>query len=378
MSHKSIKKVLPNGVKMRRALLLLSMVFLYACNKTEDYNPYLKDDKKGVARPIYSYKNVSVYEKDMPLDLRIAEYRAEILKYNELVNSIHSYYVRKDLMKDRGMSDFYGREGVVAEITDIFKEDFDEKSTREYYEKNKGKFNNLDPKNDSDWLNKVKYFQLVDHITVNYMRKLKELSDRGELIVNLLPPDVRKTGIDFSKYPQVGSKDGKYQLFGVTNYFCPDCRKANAELTDLFKVYGKELNYVHIGHTFNVNDVGMDSIIAGNCVHKVDSSLYWKFQDEMFTNPAYSDIRIFDNVKLKKNLEKSIAKIGLDKKKFFECMLDKDIRYSASDSLKFFQKLNVSRTPVFFLNGRELNYLDLKSLKSAFELMRKKLDSQEK
>lgn len=359
---------------MKILVLVVFTLCLASCDKSDDFNPYLDNDSSKEEKPVYSYLNVDTFQKDLPREILFGMYRADQAKYSETINSIRAYYVRKSLMKDRGMKDFHGREGVVAELLDIFKEDFDEKSTREYYEKNKDQFVGLDPKNDKDWLEKVKYSQLVNHITRNFIRKSKELADRGELVINILPPDIRTTGIDFSKYPSVGDKRARYKLFAVTNYFCDNCRLANNEVNDLFKIYGKDLQYTHIGHSFNVNDVSMDSILIGNCVAKESSELYWKFHSEVYNNSDFSNIKIFDNAKFKKRVGHLLDKIGANKKEVFKCMLDKDVRYAASDSLKFFKKLDITKVPTFFLNGRELTLEEFNSLKTGFDEMKRRLD----
>ncbi len=360
---------------MKVLLVFFLMGLLQSCSKSEKFNPYITDNSDHLEKPLYIFKNKDFFYKELPKDLRIAEFRAETLKYSEMVNSVRSYYVRKALMEERGMSDYYGRDGIVAEFVEIFKEDFDEKSTREFYEKNKSQFEGLDLKKDKQWLEKVKYGQLVDHITKNFIRKSKELADRGDLIINFLPPDIKKTGIDFSKYPSVGNPKAPYHLMAVTNYFCENCRTANKEVNELFKIYGKDLSYTHVGHAFNINDVSMDSILLGNCVSKIDSSLYWKFHNELFSSKEYSDIKLFDNLKFKKRVTSTLKKLNIDTEKVFNCISEKENRYEASNSLKFFKNLSLVKVPTFYLNGRVISIEEFNSLVTGFTDMKRRIDN---
>jgi len=361
---------------MFKRLLLISLILVSSCKKEESsYNPYLsgKGESKKVSG-LYTFENKKFNLDELPQQLNFAKYRAEEKRYMELLHSIRELYVRKSLMKDRGMSDFDSKGGV-ATLSQIFKNDFQEKDVKKYFEENRKQFPKIDPKKDKSWLGKVRYIQMVDHITKNYMRKLREITDKKELLFHFLPPNIKETGINFDKYPRIGSKDSKLELIAVTNYFCEECRRVNGEVSKIFKNYGEQLSYIHVGHVFNLTDVSMDSIIAGNCIYKLSPKKFWEFQKLMYEKDEIKDVKIFDNKKMRLLLDGIISKISIDKKNFYKCMSDKENRYKASDSITFFRNLDIKEIPTYFLNGRKISYLEMNSLVSAFEEMKKRIEN---
>jgi hypothetical protein len=363
-----------NGDFMLKWTLILCLIITVSCKKeSEDFNPYttgveLADE--DTAKILYTYSTKNYTEDDISRELKFSKYRADMLRYNERINSIRAFYIRVEYMKEKGMSDYYGRKGIVPTLATIFKEDFEDRDIKKFYEKHKNtRFKDLDTKNNQNWLAEVRYHKMVDHITEMYLKKLNELTDSKKLQVNLLPPDIRKTGIDFDQFPRIGNKDSKYELIAVTNYFCEECRSGNKEIARLFKDYGKEFSYVHVGHTYRPGDVSMDTIVAGRCITKMDKTKYWKFQNYMFSNESFRKIKLSDKKKMRSVLSDAVTHLKLNKKEFFECMGDKDNTFDVSDSILFFRDLNISQVPAYFLNGRQLSYREFNSLIYAFREM---------
>ena len=361
---------------MHKILLFSILMIMTSCQKDEEsYNPYLssKDTSEPKVNNIYSYNNKKYKENDFPKSIKFAKYRASMKSYVELSNSIQEFYVRVDYMKERQMSDFYGRKGIVPSLSEIFKEDFNDEGVKAYYKKNKTLLSDIFPKEDKYWFDKVRYKYKVEYITQKFLDRLKELRDSKKLQVNVLPPSIYDVGIDFDKFPRIGKKKAKFELIAVTNYFCEDCRIINKEITQLFKEFGKDLSYIHVGHTYNLGDVSADTILAGRCVTEQEKNKYWKFHKFMFDNEEYRDIKIFDKKRMKSVLASVVKEISLDKKTFYECMSNKENIYNVSDSILFFRDLNVKQIPSFYLNGRLISYQEVGSLIIAFREMKDRL-----
>ncbi|OUR93620.1 hypothetical protein A9Q84_19315 [Halobacteriovorax marinus] len=362
---------------MSKVLMIFVLLVVSSCKKEEStYNPYKSTSTKATVSNdvLFSYDNKEYKEENLPKAIRFAKYRAEHAQYTEFSNSIRELYVRVSYMQERQMTDYYGRKGVVPSLSELFKADIDDDDVKKYYKDNPQLFKNINPKKDKDWLERVRYTRTIEYITNRYLTKLNEIVDKKKLVINILPPNIKEIGVDFDKFPRIGAKDSKFELIAVTNYFCPECRKVNKDISKLFSEFGKDLSYVHVGHTYNLGDVSMDSILAGKCITKSDPKKFWKYQRFMFENENAKGIKVFDKKKMKKLLSLAVKKLEINKKDFYECMDTKERKYEVSESILFFRDLNIKEIPAYFLNGRHISYREMGSLVFAFREMKSRLE----
>jgi protein-disulfide isomerase len=99
---------------------------------------------------------------------------------------------------------------------------------------------------------------------------------------------------------------------------------------------------------------------ASECAAQQDR--FWEYQDKLFANQSALD---------RDNLAKYAEQLGLDRARFLTCLDSDEPREAVRSDIAAAEKLGVSSTPTFYLNGRVLRgALDADKLEYAIRLER--------
>ncbi|MBK24103.1 MAG: hypothetical protein CME70_08900 [Halobacteriovorax sp.] len=357
-------------------LLFIGLLIFTSCKKEEDFNPYLSKGTKvaEVKTPKYLYKldGNEVGGDEIPIELRIKKYNQDLKHYYKYYNAVESYAVRMNLKKERGMNDVVSGRDLAPTLTEIYENDISDKDVEEYVKKNESRFS--DPKATKEQkAAAAKYELLIEHITPIYLKKRKQLYESDKLHVNILPPDIRKTGIFFGGYPKLGKPENKLELLVITNYLCKDCREYNEQITKLYEKYGDKLTYIHAYHAFRPGSTSHDTILAGHCINLIDKKKYWFYHKKMYEDPIIGELTTQDRKKFKGILNSYLSELKMDEKRVFTCMADKENERIINDKILEFGDAGIKVLPMFYLNGRQLILLEKEGLEAAFKNMAKTL-----
>ncbi len=357
-------------------LVLIGLLIFTSCKKEEDFNPYLNKESKvsEVKTPKYLYKleGQEVGGDDIPIEIRIKKYNQDLKHYYKYYNAVESYAVRMNLKKERGMSDIVSGRDIAPTLTEIYENDISDKDVEEYVKKNEHRFS--DPKASKEQkAAAAKYELLIEHITPIYLKKRKQLYDANKLHVNILPPDIRETGIFFGGYPKLGKPENKLELLVVTNYLCKNCREYNEQITKLYEKYGNKLTYVHAYHAFRPESTNHDTILAGHCINLIDKKKYWFYHKKMYEDSVIAELTTEDRPKFKEILKSYLSELKMDEKRVFNCMGNKENENLINDKIIQFTEAGIKVLPMFYLNGRQLILLEKEGLEAAFKNMLKTL-----
>ena len=158
--------------------------------------------------------------------------------------------------------------------------------------------------------------------------------------------------IDVSNAPSKGKKDAKITLVEFADYQCPYCARATDVVKQVMEKYPDDVRYVYKQfplvsiHKF-AEPASRASIAAGR------QDKFWEMHDKLFQN-----YRALDDASLKKYA----GEIGLDVAKFEKDMADPAVAAAVQAEMAEAQRLGVSGTPTFFINGYNVPSWDFQTL----------------
>jgi protein-disulfide isomerase len=193
-------------------------------------------------------------------------------------------------------------------------------------------------------------FSAIKGLLINAIQRHNDRDKRDALVAKLrtaahvkVTLEAPRMNIVSSGHPWTGGKDAKVTIVEFSDFQCPYCRSAEPVLKQVRSKYGDKVKFVYMDFPLGMHQHAMDAAVAGRCAAAQDK--FWQLHDAMFSDQTKLDAA---------GLKASAAKAGLDTKKFDACF---DARPGV-DGIKSDQvqgeRLGVSGTPTFFVNGREL------------------------
>ncbi|MGH7203910.1 MAG: DsbA family protein [Candidatus Levyibacteriota bacterium] len=164
-------------------------------------------------------------------------------------------------------------------------------------------------------------------------------------------PTLGKQNVDVGNYPPKGDPNAKVTLIAFEDFRCPFCEKFfSGVLPQLQKDYidtGKVKLYYR-----NYQFLGTASTLAGNageCAN--EQNQFWAFHDYMYQNqPDEADTSMYTV----DNLTQIAGNLGMDSSQFQQCLSSNKYASDANKDMADGQKVGVTATPTFFINGNPL------------------------
>ena len=214
-------------------------------------------------------------------------------------------------------------------------------------------------------------FEAVREKLIEYVRQartvkaqgayLESLRSKSDVVILLAPP---RTEVAAGDGPHSGQANAPVQIVEYADYECPYCIKAHPALKKLLADYGDRVNLVYKNFPLPMHPSAQKAAEASLCAGAQNQ--FWAYHDRLFS-ATQLDVP---------SLKKFASELKLDTAKFDTC-LDSGAQAAAvqKDSAEA-QKLGISATPSFFLNGRFFTgAMDYNSLR---EMVQQELAAAEK
>ena len=159
-----------------------------------------------------------------------------------------------------------------------------------------------------------------------------------------------------SGLPTRGNPDGAVTIVEFSDFQCPYCARGAQTVEEILAKYPERVKFVFKNFPLNIHPWAMPAAIAAHCAAEQSPDAFWALHDSYFKNQR--DINP-DNVLAKS--KEFLTPTGIDLAKWSTCAENKDSdAYKAAAAainadMAFGQKLGVSGTPGFFVNGQFLN-----------------------
>jgi protein-disulfide isomerase len=166
---------------------------------------------------------------------------------------------------------------------------------------------------------------------------VKGLREKAKVVVLLSPP---RTKVDIGDAPVLGKAGAPVTMIEFSDYQCPFCRRAEQTVKLIREQYKDQLRLVFKDYPLPFHPRAMPSAIAARCAG--EQGKYWEYHDKLFAGSSLEQA----------DFERYAKDLGLDTKKFAECLKSPKVREAIEADAKQGASVGVSGTPAFFINGR--------------------------
>jgi protein-disulfide isomerase len=170
---------------------------------------------------------------------------------------------------------------------------------------------------------------------------ITELKAKHKTVVLLRPPVVE---VAAAGRPEKGGKNASVTIIEFSDYECPFCKRAEGVVDQVMSAYGDKVKVVFRDFPLPFHANARPAAEAANCA--AAQGKFWEYHGKLFANQAALS---------PDNLNSYATEIGLDQTKFAECVAQKPFAAAIDKDIADGQKVGVSGTPAFFINGRMLS-----------------------
>jgi protein-disulfide isomerase len=157
--------------------------------------------------------------------------------------------------------------------------------------------------------------------------------------------------------PVFGNKKAKVTIVEFSDFECPFCGRAAKTIEQLRKDFGEKIKVVFKQFPLSFHPNANRAAQASLCAN--DQGKFWEYHDKLFA----SQQALAEN-----NLNAYAKELGLDVKKFTECLKTSKFKTMIDEDIAEGSKGGVSGTPAFFINGElHVGAIDVAALKDIID-----------
>jgi protein-disulfide isomerase len=158
--------------------------------------------------------------------------------------------------------------------------------------------------------------------------------------IRLTPP--RETLVVQPAEPMAGPAHAPVQIVMYSDYQCPFCARVEPTLAKVKEVYGDRVRVVFRDFPLStIHPRAVAAAKAAHCAH--DQDRFWEYHDRLFSGQSRMDDA---------DLLQHATALGLDPARFTTCIASDRVAGLVRDNAMSGERLGVSSTPAFFVNGR--------------------------
>lgn len=145
-----------------------------------------------------------------------------------------------------------------------------------------------------------------------------------------------------------GPEDAKVTLVEFSDYQCPYCKRyVDETYTQIMKDFGDKIRYVFHDYPLPFHSNAKNAAMASRCA--ADQDKFWEYHEELFAKQEdWGEGTTTDK------FVTYATDLGLKTADFKTCLDTKKYEKAVDDDMALGQKVGVSGTPSFFINGKML------------------------
>lgn len=214
----------------------------------------------------------------------------------------------------------------------------EDKEVEKFYNENKAQ---MQGKSLEGVKGNIRGFLFRDKHQKVYGDLLAGLRKKADLEVLIHAPKVE---IEEGDNPAIGPKDAPVKIVEFTDYQCPFCGKARPTVNQILKEYKGKVRYVIRDFPLGFHKDAPKAHEAARCAG--EQNKYWDFNKRLFENQR--EIK-------EEDLKKYAGEVKLKMDKFNECLSSGKYTAIVRENQEYGEKVGVSGTPAFFVNGRMIS-----------------------
>jgi len=157
--------------------------------------------------------------------------------------------------------------------------------------------------------------------------------------------------------PIKGQPDAKVIIFEYSDFLCPNCQAAQADLNSLEKYYGNSLLFVFKGLPITDQIEARPALLAAYCAN--EQGKFWEYKNLLFQNPSLLSQQLYRQYANQLNLNLEQFNQCFDNNKYTQ-IIDRNL----ADALT----MRINSLPTVFINDQKIEgYFNFNSLKNIVE-----------
>jgi protein-disulfide isomerase len=159
-----------------------------------------------------------------------------------------------------------------------------------------------------------------------------------------MPDPSKRYSVDVGSAPIRGNKDAQVTIVAFSDFQCPFCNRVNPTLAQVQQTYGDKVRLAFKHLPLRIHPDAPAAHAAAEAAHR--QGKFWEMYDKIFANQR----------ELRPEKYKEYAtQMGLDVVKFEKDSASPDVKKKIDADTQEAEKLGVSGTPAFFINGKYLS-----------------------
>jgi protein-disulfide isomerase len=286
-----------------------------------------------VLAEIGKYK-ITQPEVDAKIKIQLYDARKEALD-----RMVDDYLLQQAAKKDKlSVADYLKREvddKVAAEVNDAV--------AKKFYDDNKDKIPALKTAGSYDKIKDRLVAALRQRDAEEQHEQLMARLRKNSGAKILLEPPRINVNLSATGHPTLGPNDAPVKVIEFADFQCPFCKRSEDAVKAIRQKYGDRVQLVFMDFPLSFHPHAMPAANAARCA--AAQGKFWQYHDALFANQS----------KLESSDLKATAKtLGLDTGKFDACFEKNQYDQAIQKDVEEGHRLNVSGTPTFFIDGREL------------------------
>jgi len=182
------------------------------------------------------------------------------------------------------------------------------------------------------------------------------LRNSAQVQMFLTPPVPPTYQVAVDDQPTRGNPTAAVTVVQFTDFECPSCAKAHEAIERLITEYGSRLRFVVRDFPLAQHENSAKAAEAAEAAR--EQGKYWEYAALLYRNQSALKIE---------NLKQYASTLGLDRARFDAALDSGKFADKITRDRVDGDKLGVSSTPVFFVNGRRVDEISYEGLKGAIE-----------
>jgi protein-disulfide isomerase len=215
-----------------------------------------------------------------------------------------------------------------------------EKEIEDFYQQNKARMRG----EETEIRQKIRAFLQQQKLNARREAFVESLRSRGQVVVRLSPPPAIRVEVYTDGAPVRGAADAPVTVVEFSDFECPFCKQTQPILKQLLERYPGKVRLAYRDFPLHsIHPQARRAAEAARCAH--DQGKFWEYHDVLFTESprlALEDLRRYG------------GQVGLDVAKFESCLDAGVHRAAVQRDLDEGNRLGITGTPAFFINGRTL------------------------
>jgi protein-disulfide isomerase len=155
------------------------------------------------------------------------------------------------------------------------------------------------------------------------------------------PDPNRRYTIDTKGSPARGPESARVSIVEFSDFQCPFCSRVTPTMNKLASEYGDQVRIVFKNLPLSIHPKAAGAHAAAEAAHR--QGKFWEMHDRIFANQRNLEPEVFEGY---------AKDLGLDMDRYRADVASSDVKKRISTDMAEAQKLGVTGTPGFFVNGR--------------------------